>query len=222
MARLVILDVNGTLFPLDPVQERLAAVGLPEALDLWFTRILRDGLAHAAAGTLAAFADLARHHLVAMGEERGRTIDDEAVDEVLAGFEQTRPHADVAPALRLLDEHGVTVVTLTNGTVEITRSLLERAGLDGLVAATYDVAMAGVWKPAAAAYGFVLDGHGVAASDAALVAIHPWDLHGAAAAGLATGWVNRDGARYPAPMATPDVQGASMVDVVDELLALTR
>lgn len=217
--QLVILDVNGTLFPLDPVEEQLVAVGLPGTLEVWFARILRDGFAQAAAGGLAAFPELARHHVALLLEERGLPAEDQRLAQVLGGFEQTRAHGDVEPALRHLAEHDVTVTTMTNGTVEITRGFLERAGLDQYVEATHDVSEAGIWKPAAAAYRYVLDHHGIEARDAALIAIHPWDVHGAATAGLATGWVDRDGVRYPPTMSTPDVRGTSMVEVVDGLLA---
>lgn len=217
--QLVILDVNGTLFPLDPVAEQLAAVGLPGTLEVWFARILRDGFAHAAAGGLAAFGELARHHLAVLLEERGLPVTDERFARVLGGLEQTRPHGDVEPALRRLVAHGVTVTTMTNGTVGITRGFLERAGLSQYVDATHDVSEAGIWKPAPAAYRHVLEQHGVEARHAALIAIHPWDVHGAATAGLATGWVDRNGSRYPPMMVPPDVRGTSMLEVVERLLA---
>ena len=46
-----------------------------------------------------------------------------------------------------------------------------------------------------------------------LVAVHPWDIHGAARAGLQTAWVNRSGAAYPSYFAAPD----HVVDSVQEL-----
>ena len=30
-----------------------------------------------------------------------------------------------------------------------------------------------------------------------MVAVHPWDLHGAARTGMSTAWINRDGESYP-------------------------
>ena len=37
-----------------------------------------------------------------------------------------------------------------------------------------------------------------------MVAAHPWDIHGAARAGMATAWINRNGSRYPGHFAAPD------------------
>lgn len=217
--RLAILDVNGTLSVLDPVAERLAEVGLEGMFEVWFARILRDGFAAAAAGTFAAFGDLAVDHLRSLLEQHGLDAADGPVEHVIGGFDRVPAHPDVAAGLGRLADAGVVVVTMTNGTVAITRSLLEREGLAGLVEATYDVEMAGRWKPAPEAYRYVLARHDVVPSEAAMIAVHPWDLHGAAAVGLATGWVDRTGARYPEPLTSPTVRGPSLEAVVDALLA---
>ena len=37
-----------------------------------------------------------------------------------------------------------------------------------------------------------------------LVAIHPWDIDGAARAGMATAWLNRGGRDYPTHFTQPD------------------
>lgn len=216
---LAILDVNGTLFSLDPVAARLAEVGLDGRLEVWFTRILRDGFAAAAAGTFAAFPDLARHHLTALLEQQGQEATDDRIDHVLGGFTAVTAHPDVEPGLTRLHDAGVTVATMTNGTVAITRDFLGREGLDGLVDDTHDVAAVGAWKPATQAYRHVLEEHDTVPQQAALFAVHPWDIHGAVIAGLLAGWVNRDDAPYPDPFAPPTVRGRTFVEVVEALLA---
>ncbi len=65
--------MNGTLFSLDPISERLADVGLEGRLGLWFARILRDGFAASAAGAFVVFPELARHHLAVRLDEHGET-----------------------------------------------------------------------------------------------------------------------------------------------------
>jgi 2-haloacid dehalogenase len=46
-----------------------------------------------------------------------------------------------------------------------------------------------------------------------LVAVHPWDIDGAARAGLHTGWLNRDGSRYPSYFTAPDVVATDLVEL---------
>ena len=50
---------------------------------------------------------------------------------------------------------------------------------------------AGIWKPHPDAYAYAVRTMGVEPADAMLVAAHPWDIDGAARAGLATAYVNR-------------------------------
>ena len=69
---------------------------------------------------------------------------------------------------------------------------------------------AGVWKPAPGAYAYAADRCGVDVADLMLVAVHPWDVDGAARAGLRTAWVNRTGSAYPAHFRRPDVEVASL------------
>lgn len=56
----------------------------------------------------------------------------------------------------------------------------------------------GIWKPASDAYDYALAECGVDAEDAMLVAVPPWDINGAARAGLGTAGINRAEGRYPA------------------------
>ena len=217
---LVVLDVNETLFGLDPVAERMAQIGLHGHFELWFSRVLRDGIAAAAADRFVSFATLARHHLHLLLEDQGLAEGGEvAVEQVLAGFDELRPHPDVEPGLRVLQASGVPVVALTNGSAARTRALLERGGLDGYLAGVHDAAEVGCWKPNVAAYHRVLERHAARASRSAMVAVHPWDLLGAQRAGLLTGWLNRDGRGDAGPLVHPDVEAADLSALGQLLLA---
>jgi 2-haloacid dehalogenase len=46
-----------------------------------------------------------------------------------------------------------------------------------------------------------------------LVAVHPWDIHGAAKAGLKTAWLNRAGADYPSYFQSPDVTVGALTEL---------
>jgi 2-haloacid dehalogenase len=212
---LVVFDVNETLLALDPVADELATVGLAGSFELWFARILRDGIAAAAAGRTVSFAALARHHVDWLRAERGLPPDDEVTDRVLAAFEELRPHPDVAAGLAVLAEHGVPAVALTNGSAALTRRLLARAELGDAFLAVHEVAAGGRWKPAPEPYQHVVAHHAVAPDRAALIAVHPWDVIGAQAAGLLGAWLRRTPVPYPDPFGDPDV-------VADDLPGLAR
>jgi len=218
-AAAIILDVNETLFPLTPIRDRMAAAGIaPQRLEPWFRAVLVDGMAAAAADGPASFAALARHHLEVELEQAGRASEPEAVTGILAGFEEVVPHADVLPALELLDRREVEVALLTNGSAEIVRGFVERSGLHDLVASVWDVGEAGRWKPHPAPYRWAVEQLALAADQVAMVAVHPWDVHGAKAAGLLGGWLNRSGrGRYPPGFHAPDQVAHSLPELVERL-----
>jgi 2-haloacid dehalogenase len=221
MVELVILDVNETLCSLDVVAQRLDALGSPSGFDAWFSAVLRDGFAASAAGRNVPFVDIARHHVAALRDADGVQPSAERIEHVLAGFSQVRMHDDVAEGLQVLADAHVEVVTLTNGSVSITQGALERAGLRALVAATHDVEGLGGWKPVPATYLAVVEAHGCVPGRSALLAVHPWDVQGAQAAGLIGAWLDRDAAPYPAFFPAPDVMASTLPDLARRLVGRT-
>jgi len=215
----VVFDVNETLSDMSPMGERFADVGAPAHLaKTWFAGLLRDGFALTASGASAPFARLAagalRVSLHGLSLDRGT---DEAVDHIMAGFAGLRVHPDVPDGVRALSASGLRLVTLSNGAASVAEGLLERAGIRDHFEALLSVEQAGTWKPAPAAYAYALERCGVAASDAMLVAVHPWDIDGAARAGLATAWIDRAGDPYPDYFRVPDLSPRSLVELADRL-----
>lgn len=193
---LIVLDVNETLSDLEPLRQRFTDSGAPgHLLETWFASTLRDGFALAAAGRALPFAEVGAGVLrgVLTGLDLGRSADD-AVQHVLDGFPLLDLHADVPAGLRLLAEANARVVTLTNGSPSQSEALLERAGVADLVERRLSVDDAGRWKPHPDAYRYAAATCGVALGRCAMVAVHPWDLMGAEAVGMATAWIDR-----PAP-----------------------
>jgi 2-haloacid dehalogenase len=127
-----------------------------------------------------------------------------AVAHVLDGFATLSVHPDVPAGVRALRARGLRLVTMSNGAAAVAEKLLGDARLRGEFEHVLSVEDAGVWKPAPGAYGYVAQVCGVAPADLLMVAVHPWDLDGAARAGLRTAWVDRTGAPYPGWCRTPD------------------
>jgi len=195
-----VFDVNETLSDLSPLRTRFAEVGLaPTAAQLWFAALLRDGIGVAAAGGLVRFADVARGVLAPMVQD-----DPDAVEHVMQGFAQLPVHPDVPGGVRALRAAGHRLLTLSNGAASVADGLLTRAGVRGEFEALLSVEDAGVWKPARAAYLHAAQRTGLPPGELTLVAVHPWDVDGAARAGLRTAWVDRTGAAYPTHLTPPD------------------
>lgn len=104
---------------------------------------------------------------------------------------------DVASSLGRLASGPLRAVTLSNGSADVAERLLTRAGLRDHVDLVLSVGDADAWKPSRSAYEYGLSGCGVAASRAALVAVHPWDVDGGRRAGMRGVWVSRDDGPWP-------------------------
>ncbi len=217
----VAFDVNETLFSIDRLGDAIEDAGLPgHALDLWFARSLKDGLALAATGSFVAFSELGRAHLRRIVRSYGVAEPEPVVDEVLAVFRDLDAYEDARPALELVRDEGLRAVTLTNGSAEITETLLQHNGLEGYVERCFEVAMVGQWKPRPEPYQMVARELGVATDELGFVAAHSWDVHGAKHAGLAAAWVSRlEGEPVPGFL-EPDVRAPNLVAAVQGLLQL--
>ncbi|WP_134651608.1 haloacid dehalogenase type II [Streptomyces sp. H23] len=217
----LVLDVNETLTDMSVLAPRLADVGLPAGLlPEWFVGVLRDGIALTLAGGPADFATVARDALLThLAREGVPPADHEAAtDHVLGALPELPVHPDVPEGVRALHAAGHRLVTLTNGSADTSRAVLGRAGLAECFEAHLDVAGAGGrWKPAPEAYAYALREAGVPADAATLVAVHPWDIDGAARAGLGTAWLRRTLVPYPSAARPADRTADSMADLARRL-----
>ena len=202
----VVFDVNETLSDMSPLAGRFAAVGAPEhTAALWFAGLLRDGFALTAAGAPGRFVDLADGGLRAVlaGVPLDRPAD-AAVAHIMEGLLHLDVHPDVPDGVRALSAAGLRLATLSNGSAAAAERLLGAAGIRDRFERCLSVEGAGAWKPCRAAYAHAAEVCGVAPEAMLLVAVHPWDIDGAARAGLATAWIDRRGAPYPAHFTAPD------------------
>lgn len=211
--KVVLFDVVETLFSLQPVADALDPLGV--SVELFFARLLRDGFALAAAGSYQTFVDVAAAALAALAP----TASDEQRAAVVEAFKQLPPHPDAEPALAKLAEAGVSICTLTNGAGDATDALLVTSGLRHYIDQVLTVDSVERWKPSVEPYRHALTALEIDASDAALVAVHSWDIHGAHRAGLLTGWCSRLERTYPSIFDPPDVAGADLTAVAGGLLA---
>ncbi|MFB0834596.1 haloacid dehalogenase type II [Arthrobacter halodurans] len=205
---------------MSPMAERFAEVGAPASLArVWFATLLRDGFALTAAGDKGTFADIGAE--VLRGLFAGMDLDREpeaAVEHVMDGLGGLALHDDVIEGVRALKEAGFRLATLTNGSTRAAERLFSAAGIGDKFDLLLSVEDAPSWKPGKTAYEYAASACGASPGEMVLAAVHPWDIHGAARAGLRTAWVNRSGGRYPGYFAAPD-HTVTGLDRLAEVLA---
>ncbi|QGN58074.1 haloacid dehalogenase type II [Nostocoides sp. HKS02] len=214
--KLVVFDVNETLSDMSGLAAVFAELcARPELAAIWFSGLLRDGFALTVTGDNPDFGALARQSLRPLLDSHGVPNPDTAVDAVMDAFAGLPVHGDVVEGVRGLAAGGVRLVTLSNGAASVARGLFERHAIADCFEQLLSVADAPAWKPAASAYEYALRTCDASPAETMLVAVHPWDIHGAAAAGLTTAFVNRAGTPYPAFFSRPDLEVASLVELAE-------
>ncbi|WP_432561428.1 haloacid dehalogenase type II [Kineococcus sp. SYSU DK003] len=212
----LVFDVNETLSDTAALSDRLSAVGAaPASAARFLPSVLRDGFARTLRDDPLPFAEIAGDVLRSELSGHADRALDEDVEFVLGAFEEFGVHPDVPDGVRRLRENGFVTVAFTNGSRATCESLLERTGIREQFTHVLSVEDVGYWKPHEAAYGHVLDVCSVDARDVLFVAVHPWDLDGAAATGMRTAWIDRAGSAYPRRSTPPTLT----VRGVDDLAA---
>ena len=216
----VAFDVIGTLFSLEPLREALEKAGVPgDGLETLYASTLRDAFALAVTGAFQPFQAVLGANLDALFRRHGIAPGRAHREMILGAMKELPPHPDAADALATLSSAGISAIAASNGSAEATADLVQRAGLREAMKLVISVDEVGLSKPRREVYLHAASRAGVQPDRLALVATHPWDIHGAKAAGLMTGFVAR-GQDFPPTMSAPDVQGDTLAEVAGELVRL--
>jgi 2-haloacid dehalogenase len=206
----------------------------PRALDTHFERFFGEGsvrqewllqtLQLALAATLAdAYEDFgvqadtaleitARRYKVSMlGEEKNL---------ILGTLRRLRPYPEVAQSLQRLREAGLRLAALTNSTAQAADAQLSFAGLQDYFEQVISADEVRRFKPAPAVYRWAAERLSVEPGQVRLVSAHDWDVTGALRAGCAAAFIARPGQVMNPFGPQPDVRGADLAAVADQLLAV--
>jgi 2-haloacid dehalogenase len=209
-------DVFGTLLRLDALAVRFTEVGRPEhEFDLFFARVLRDGMAFSLAGEAPPFADVAANQLRITSR-----LGEDAISYVLGGFYELPAQHDAHAAIEAFRAQSIPCYAFTHGSPEIAEGSLAHAGLRDLLDGVLSAQTIRSFKPPARVYQWACGHLGAPRERTALVAVHSWDTHGAARAGLLTGLATRLEGLVPEIIEPPHVAARGLDEVAAGLLAL--
>ena len=216
----IVFDVNETLMNLDgvnPVFDRI--FNDPAAMRMWFGALITYSEALTLAGVYVPFTDIGGAVLRMLAATRDITISDADAAELTNRFATMPPHPDVPPALRRLRDHGFRLFTLTDNTLAISGRQLEHGGVIDLFERRFSVdETVKRHKPAQEAYHSVAAALQVDPGDICMIACHVWDTIGAAAAGLQTALILREGNAPLGVGPQPDYIGKDLDEVASQLI----
>src|SRR5262245_55140740 len=189
-----VFDVNETLLDIEcigPLFQRL--FGDRKILREWFGQLVLYSNVITLSGSYVPFFDLGQGVLKMLGEIYHIEINDSDVEELRTRMLTMPAHPDVPPGLKLLQDAGFRLVTLTNSPPVPGPSPLENAGLGGWFEKSFSVDRVRRFKPAPDVYHLVADEMGVSPSQICMVAAHVWDTIGAQRVGCLGALIARPG-----------------------------
>lgn len=217
--RWVLFDLNGTLVDPSVLAQPLGDSARDE--ELVYAALddaVRQAMVTTLTGATAVFADLLAAGLRRQLALAGR---DPAAAEAALALARSMPAFLEAPAaLERLRGVGLRIGVLTQSSAHTAEAVLRFAGLRDRVELIVSADEAGAFKPDPRPYRLVLERTGAEAHEVALIAAHWWDVAGAHAAGLRTGWVARRDRVLLDSVPEPDVRGGDLLEVADGIARL--
>ena len=221
MPRVCVFDVNETLLDLaalDPHFERI--FGDASVRQAWFGQFLALWLTETVTGTYAEFGTIGCAALEMLAERQGVNLSDENKQQILGRMQELPPHPEVTENLSRLRDVGIRLAALTNSTQQVADAQIENAGLQGCFEQVLSADTVKRLKPAPEPYRLAADSLGVEIGQIRLVAAHAWDIAGALRAGCAAAFVARPGMVLNPLVEHPDVVGADLREVADQIIEL--
>jgi 2-haloacid dehalogenase len=220
-----VFDVNETLLDIEyigPLFQRL--FGERKVLREWFGQLVLYSHVITISGSYVSFFDLGQGVLRMLAETYHIGIKEADVEELRARMLTMPAHADVPPGLKLLQDAGFRLVTLTNSPPVPGPSPLHNARLGGWFEKSFSVDQVRRFKPAPEVYQLVADEMGVSPSQICMVAAHVWDTIGAQSVGCSGALIARPG---NAPLRVkgvpePQIVGSTLPEMAAQAVALWR
>jgi 2-haloacid dehalogenase len=149
--------------------------------------------------------------------ECGLTMSPSERAEAMARYDALDPFPDVIPGLEMLAATGHETVLFSNGSPSMVNACLENSGLRRHLPRVISVDAVRAFKPHPAAYRAAAGEVDRPIDETRLVSCNPFDVVGAATAGMRTAWINRSGGPFDTIGAPPDVTVASLTELASAL-----
>lgn len=215
---LLVFDVNETLLDMSPLRIDFEDVfGTGDAMGEWFARLLHGSLVANELEDYRAFGVIGVEALLLVAERRGVALDEATATEIVTRLAILPAHLDVIPALERLLDAGFRTAALTNGSTKAANVQIENAGLHTFIQRVVSVEEIGRFKPDPATYRHAAQVMDLHVSKTMLISAHDWDVAGALGAGASAAYVRRPGSLWSLPAEMPEVLGADLREIADQL-----
>ncbi|MGA9520574.1 MAG: HAD family hydrolase [Myxococcaceae bacterium] len=218
--RTAVFDMLGTFFSLEPLRQRLSAMGAPDCtLEAWFAEATRDHIALSHAGDYVPYSEILAAALPRTLLLLGKGSQDRSRQEqVLKGLNMLNPAEGAQAACVRLVEAGWRLVALTNSGEDYTRALLDRAGVLERFDEVLSADRLQTSKPHPDVYAMA---HAEPGRECWMISAQGWDIAGARRAGMRTVWLSKREKCWLEALPRPDLEVPDVATATQALLRLS-
>lgn len=216
----ILFDVNETLLDMLPLKQNINALLKNESgFQIWFNMLLQYSLVDNCVQQYHDFSTIGNATLQMAAQALNVSTTETERKNALAVMQELKAHPDVEQALKLLQQKGFRLATLTNSPPNVQANQLKTANLTTFFEQTLSIDSIKTYKPSIESYHWAAQQLSAAPNEILMVAAHGWDIAGAIRAGLQTAFIAREGkSLYPlAPK--PDFKGNNLMEIAEMLLA---
>ena len=219
--KVIAFDVNETLLDLrdldGPFEEALGDRSLRAQ---WFAQMLQLSFVGGLTGAYVDFTSAQRAAFLMIAQRTGVAVSEQDAVAMVDRMSALSPHSEVGPALSRLQDTSLRVVALTNSVQAAAEAQLTFAGIRDLFDDVFSADAVRKLKPSPEPYHHVAESCDVDIDQVRLIAAHAWDITGALAAGCKAGFVQRPGMVLSPLGPQPDIVGADLDQVINQILRI--
>jgi 2-haloacid dehalogenase len=190
----IVFDLYGTLYDVHTVAALCDAHDPGRGLEisvLWRQKQLEYTWLRSLMNQYASFEQATEDALNYTCARLGLELDAKQRSALCDAYLHLRPFPEVPTALRALNERGIPLAILSNGSTHTINAVVRNSGLTHEFAHLISVESAGIFKPHIRVYELAERAMGLPKNEILFVSSNAWDATGAAYYGYTTCWVNR-------------------------------
>ena len=216
--KLVIFDVNQTMFSLKEIENSFKIYGLSRRfVDQWFLSVLKEGFSYTLSGKFIDFKTIGQNELQKIFLQKNIICKRTSINRILNSFSHLKIHNDVKKSLKLLKKNNLKIITLTNGSKSNTQILLKNNKIENFIDRCFSIDQFKKWKPHKNVYLSTCELMNIDPKNTLMIAAHGWDINGAKLAGLKTAYITRYEKKLSNFYLKPDYVGKDSFEIVNKL-----
>ena len=219
----IVFDAYGTLFDINAAAQKSALVSSNSILQrnwkelagIWRKKQIEYTWLQNILDSHTDFSDITEISLDFALEQMTLDKEPKLRENLLELYQTSEAYPEVVQVLEDLNDRGVKLSILSNGTPEMLLAACASTRIEKLLDFIVSVEEIGIFKPDGRVYELVNSKMGYKISEVLFVSSNGWDIMGAAKFGFSTAWINRNKKPVERMQWKPNYELSNLMHIVD-------